>query len=851
MMGKTLRKLTPLISIVLFSAALWVLNKEMHSIRFSELAAEIRALPARSILRAVALVVLNYLLISSFDTLAFRYIRNPMPRGRTTLAGFISYAFGNNVGNTLITGGSVRYRLYSAWGVPALDIAKVVAFCGMTFWVGFAAVAGVVFLLTPISIPGSAHLPFRSLRPIGAVLLAIAAAYLLLSFFLKKSFKIRDKEIAFPPGCLATLQILAGSLDLLTISGVLYSLLPLSGNLSYPEFLSYYLVSLTAGICSLVPGGIGIFETFMVFFLSDHATKSAVLGSLVVYRILYYALPLCLAAALLAWLEMRARAPAVRKVAGTVLNWGSILSPHFVALVTFLGGALLLFAGVLPTAHSRLRWLHAILPDSIPEVSHFLASLVGMGLLLLARGLQRRIDAAFQLAVMLLGAGILLCLLKGLAFEQALFLLLLLLILLPCRREFRRKAALLSQRFTPGWILLIVIVLGTSLWLGFFSHKHVEYTTDLWWRFAWKEDAPRFLRAMVGATSLALFVAAARLMRPRPRRKPTPDAADLKRAEALAAAAADTAANLALLGDKALFFTDSGNGFVMYAVAGRSWVVMGDPIAPIDEWPDLLWGFRELADTYGGRTVFYQVGKDHVHHYLDLGLTLHKIGEEGRIPLETFSLEGGERKPLRYVVNKLEKDNCVFSIVPPSQVPGLLPEMKTVSDLWLKSKNTREKRFSLGFFDEEYLKRFPAAIVQREGTLLAFANLWLGARKQELSLDLMRLSPDAPNGVMDYLFTRILLWGKGEGYACFNLGMAPLSGLEDHSLAPVWDKIGGLIFRHGEHFYNFRGLREYKDKFGPVWEPKYLAFPGGLALPGILLDIASLVSGGLRGAVAK
>ena len=851
MMGKTLRKLTPLISIVLFSAALWVLNKEMHSIRFSELAAEIRALPARSILRAVALVVLNYLLISSFDTLAFRYIRNPMPRGRTTLAGFISYAFGNNVGNTLITGGSVRYRLYSAWGVPALDIAKVVAFCGVTFWAGFAAVAGVVFLLTPISIPGSAHLPFRSLRPIGAVLLAIAAAYLLLSFLLKKSFKIRDKEIAFPPGYLAVLQILAGSLDLLTISGVLYSLLPLSGNLSYPEFLSYYLVSLTAGICSLVPGGIGVFETFMVFFLRDHAAKSAVLGSLVVYRILYYALPLCLAAALLAWLEMRARAPAVRKVAGTVLNWGSILSPHFVALVTFLGGALLLFAGVLPTAHSRLRWLHAILPDSIPEVSHFLASLVGMGLLLLARGLQRRIDAAFQFTVVLLGAGILLCLLKGLAFEQALFLLLLLLILLPCRREFRRKAALLSQRFTPGWILLIVIVLGTSLWLGFFSHKHVEYTSDLWWRFAWKGDAPRFLRAMVGATSLALFVAAARLMRPRPRRKPTPDAADLKRAEALAAAAADTTANLALLGDKALFFTDSGNGFVMYAVAGRSWVVMGDPIAPIDEWPDLLWGFRELADTYGGRTVFYQVGKDLVHHYLDLGLTLHKIGEEGRIPLETFSLEGGERKPLRYVVNKLEKDNCVFSIVPASQVPPLLPDMKTVSDLWLKSKNTREKRFSLGFFDEEYLKRFPAAIVQREGNLLAFANLWLGARKRELSLDLMRLSPDAPNGVMDYLFTRILLWGKEQGYACFNLGMAPLSGLEDHSLAPVWDKIGGLIFRHGEHFYNFRGLREYKDKFGPVWEPKYLAFPGGLALPGILLDIASLVSGGLRGAVAK
>jgi phosphatidylglycerol lysyltransferase len=104
---------------------------------------------------------------------------------------------------------------------------------------------------------------------------------------------------------------------------------------------------------------------------------------------------------------------------------------------------------------------------------------------------------------------------------------------------------------------------------------------------------------------------------------------------------------------------------------------------------------------------------------------------------------------------------------------------------------------------------------------------------------------------MDYLFIELMLWGRQQGYNWFSLGMAPMSGLEDRILAPLWHKVGTFVFRHGEHFYNFQGLRQYKEKFAPVWQPKYLACRGGLVLPRILANVATLISGGIKGVVMK
>jgi len=184
-------------------------------------------------------------------------------------------------------------------------------------------------------------------------------------------------------------------------------------------------------------------------------------------------------------------------------------------------------------------------------------------------------------------------------------------------------------------------------------------------------------------------------------------------------------------------------------------------------------------------------------------------------------------------------------------VPPLIVELKEISDTWLAQKQTREKGFSLGFFTPAYLQRGPVALVRQDSKIVAFANLWLGADHEELSPDLMRYRPEAPDDVMEYLFIQLMLWGKQQGVRWFSLGIAPLSGLEDRALAPLWNRLGAFMFRHGEHFYNFQGVRTYKEKFDPEWEPRYLVSPGGFALPRILANIATLISGGLKGVVSK
>jgi phosphatidylglycerol lysyltransferase len=266
---------------------------------------------------------------------------------------------------------------------------------------------------------------------------------------------------------------------------------------------------------------------------------------------------------------------------------------------------------------------------------------------------------------------------------------------------------------------------------------------------------------------------------------------------------------------------------------------------------ELAWRFRELADHHGAWTVFYQVGRDNLPLYVDMGLSLVKMGEEARVPLESFALGGGRRKKLRQTHNDAAKQGATFDVVPAAEVPALLPQLRVVSDQWLAAKNTREKRFSLGFFDEQYLNHFPIALVRVAGRIAAFANVLASGTKSELSVDLMRYGDHAPRGVMDYLFVELMLWGARAGYQMFNLGMAPLSGFEVRSVAPLWSRAGALVYGYGEHFYNFRGLRQYKEKFDPVWEPRYLASPGGMALPRILANIAALVSGGLSGVVAR
>lgn len=832
--------LKPALVLGILAGALTLLYHELRQIHFGHVRASLESIPCGQHLACLGLTALNYLILVGYDSLAVREVGHPLSLRKVAFASFTGCVTSYNFG-ALLGGTPVRARLYSTWGLSAPEVVKLLVMVGTTFWVGVCALAGLMFVFEPFPIPEDLRLGVSSVQPIGFVLLAISLAYISLPFVWRKPIEWHGHELSVPRVSTLLGQLAISAADLMVAAASLYVLLPESVSLSYPQFLGVYLLALVAVVFTHVPGGVGVLELVILKFAAT-GSKDDVLAALIAFRVIYYLLPLGLAIVLLAGNELRAysrQMDSVARQAGRALVG---ITPTVFALGTMLVGAVLLFSGATPPHHSRLGILRAILPLPLVEASHFLASLAGAGLLLLARGLQRRLDAAWWGTVFLLCASIVFSLIRGLAYEQALAALFLLTALLAARKRFYRKGSILHPSWSSGWLAAVGIAVLCSLWLGFFAHKHVEYSNELWWQFAFDADASRFLRATVGVVVLMLVFVVAKLLGGAAARATPSESNDIEQAASIVAASPRTSANLALLGDKKLLFNDSRTAFIMYGPQGRSWVAMGDPVGPVEEWSELVWQFREECDHYDARPVFYQVGSEEITLYLDLGFSLLKLGEEARVDASQFTLEGGNRKSLRHNRNNLQKEGCTFEIVPREAVPALLPTLKENSDAWLAEKHGAEKGFSLGFFDEAYVRRFPCAVVRSQDRVIAFANLWLGAEKEEFSVDLMRYSPDGSRGLMDYLFCELILWGREEGYHWFNLGMAPLSGIEARDLSPLWNKVAALLFRHGDRFYGFEGLREYKDKFDPVWTPKYLAAPGGLALPRILADVTALIN---------
>jgi phosphatidylglycerol lysyltransferase len=512
---------------------------------------------------------------------------------------------------------------------------------------------------------------------------------------------------------------------------------------------------------------------------------------------------------------------------------------------------ILLISGAAPETDWRLEILEGIVPLSVLEVSHILGSLIGLALLILARGLYRRLDMAWYISTLALGSAVVVSLVKGLDYEEAGIVTVILAVLLSCRTEFYRRARIVDLRVSFAWLLAIGGVLGGIVWLTFFTTKHVEYSKELWWQFAFSDDAPRSLRATFLIVIVLVVFSLSHLLRPTPVRPHPPTDDEIDAVRRIIRDANRPEANVVFLRDKALLFNDSQTAFIMYAVRGRSWVALGDPVGPDDELPELIWRFREMCDREGGRPAFYQVTADALPYYLDIGLTPIKVGEEARVDLSSFSLDQPGRKDLRYSLRRAEREGMTFAVVPRGETATLLEELRPISDAWLETRNTSEKRFSIGAFDPDYLSEFDIAVVRVDGRVTAFTNIWVADEGRQAAVDVMRFNPTASPYTMEFLFVKLLLWGKEHGMQSLGLGMAPLSGLAGHDLAPLWQRLGAAIFQAGERFYNFRGVRLFKDKFKPTWEPRYLVCQGGLAPIGVVSDTAALIAGGLRGVWLK
>ena len=837
------------VALTLLAASVWVISRALGGPPgYDAFVQQLRAISGAKLMLGIGLAVASYGAVLAYDLVSIRHLGRRVLLPRLALSSFATYVVNHSVGPQF-PGGAMRYRMLEADGLTAREVADVIALDLVTFWIAVLFVGGAALTATPLRLPAQLPLLETVSRAAGVVLLAAGVGYWAWTASRTRSLRLRGFDVPLPRASASAAQIALSSLEWMLGAAVFATFLPPAHALSFARLSAVFVAARALGLVSYLPAGLGVFEATAVALLAPYHRAPITLAALIAYRLVYL-VPLVAASVAFSVYQLTTQRAFVR-LRGVVDQWWPELAPRALAAITFAAGVLLLLSGARPIAARRMRLLHKLLPLPLVEVSHFAGSLVGVGLLVLARALQQRVDAAYYLTLGLLLAGAATSLLKGFGWEEALVLAATALVLARSRGAFYRRSSLLGQSFSAAWTLAVALALvGTWVTLTI-AYRNVEYSRELWWQFELSAHAPRSLRALAGALGLVAAYSLARLLRPGSPTPPPPGEDDLVRTAAIIATAAPRAiAHLALLGSNRLLLHEDG-GFLMYGVRRRSWVALGDPVGSPAVRRELAWRFRELADEHGGAAVFYEVSVAELPIYLDLGLKLYKLGEEGRVPLDHFTMSGKDRQDLRTAQNRMVREGAEFAVLPPAAVPTVLDRLEEISNQWLAHKNVREKRFSMGFFDRAYLARLPVAVVRQRGRILAFANVWACGTKEEVSVDLMRYADEAPPVVMDYLFTELILWSQAQGYRWFSLGMAPLSGFERRRLAPLWTRLGQLLFRFGDHFYNFRGLRAFKEKFRPVWEPRYLASPGGFDLPFVMTDIAALTSGGVAGVIGR
>ncbi|MEL4244541.1 bifunctional lysylphosphatidylglycerol flippase/synthetase MprF [Shewanella xiamenensis] len=848
------RRIRVIISLIIFTVSLFLLYNLEQDYQLNDIFLEIKQFAPSKILLAVLLTLVSYLLLTLYDYLAIRKLKSPLSYQQIAPVSFLAFTFSNTIGFSLLTGTSIRYKFYSELGLSGNNITQVVLACSVTFFLGLFFICGLALISFPAEQLSDLPLPtwFFSLnRVIGILMLLGVISYFVFSLIWKRSIHFRGFELAPPIFSLSLKQFLVSSIDWIVVGTLFYSLLPEVDGLSYLQVLSIFFVANAIGVLAHVPGGIGVFETVVTVTLSQYLPAEQILSSVIIYRLMYYIVPFVLAVMYFVATLVLTNKDKFSKL-NVNLQIVRQLLPPLLSISVFGVGLVLLLSVVNPSIIHKYHWLGEIVPLPIVELSSLILSASAILLLLLSHGLFKRYQKAFELTQKLLLVAMVFIVLKGAQWQISLALGLIYLLMLPCEQVFYRQGSIVGIKYSFGWALSLAAALFLMMWVLFFAYQDVDYDHSLWFTFSQDSHVSRALRGGAVALVILLIFAFRYVLAMRRPQTRLLDEHTLSCAMDIVANAPSSHGFLALVQDKSLLFNEDNDAFLMYARAGHCWVVMGDPIGNPDKFDDLLWQFRELCDAYDGWPVFYQVTQKYLPHFLEQGLSLYKLGEEAIVPLAEFDLQSSKYRSLRQSHAKALREGLRFKIIEASEVKALLPTLEVISSSWLKAKQGREKGFSVGYFSAAYLCATPMALVYLNDELVAFSNVWASAAKIEFSVDLMRYQPSlSGSNIMDFLFTELLQWGKQQGYQLFNLGMAPMSGLTDRALVPFWTKLAKTVYKKGNKFYNFQGLRRYKDKFNPRWEAKYLICYGGLSLPVVVGSLVTLTSRGTTGVFKK
>jgi phosphatidylglycerol lysyltransferase len=507
----------------------------------------------------------------------------------------------------------------------------------------------------------------------------------------------------------------------------------------------------------------------------------------------------------------------------------------------------------------RAKIIHEIFPLVFIHLSRFFAMLTGFALVILSINIYKRKKRAFQITLVLSFLSIFFYLTKGLDYEEATLSVVLILLLLLSRKSFTVGSSIPSIKW--GFIRLGVAFTAAlaygiaGFWfldtrefgINFAIGESIKQTLLSLSLMSDPDIVPKTRHAMWFLDSLNLMTLTAMayslfaVFRPvvyRFRTHPH----ELKLAEEITVRHGRTALDFfKYWPDKTFFFSESRQTYIAYRVAAGCAVTLGDPVGLEEEIEPIIHRFIEYCADNDWRVIFHQTLPDFLPLYKKLGFRKLKIGDDAIIDLPNFTLDGKEAKKLRHVTNQLEKQGVKFVRYDPPIPADIMSQLSKISDSWLQIPGRRERTFTLGLFEYDYIHSSTIyAAVDATGKILAFMNEIPSYCKGESTIDLMRHWPDSPPGVMDFLFIKLFFAKKAEGYQRFNLGMAPMAGFSEHEEASAEERAVHYFMQQLNFLFSYQGLLHYKAKFATIWEPRYTIYRNVLNLPRVARAISEV-----------
>jgi phosphatidylglycerol lysyltransferase len=835
----------------------WLLYREVGELPLPDVQRTLLDVPTLPALGVAALALVAVAFTGFVDVLVARWLKLGLSMSDTLRLAFVANSMANTLNLSGAMGASIRLMGLSALKVPISRAAAQIGMQALSLLCGLSLL--VIITLSTSSLP----LTSGTVQRWAATAVLFAAAFYLPAYFFltsrRKLMRWLPADVGLPPLRLKIELTLVSFIDWVLAAGTLYICIYLSGEHVKPGLLlGSFAGAGVLGLVSQVPGGLGVFDGLIMLALTEAGyDKASVFSGLLLFRIAYYLLPLLVALAmgsemltaqlpLLTRLRSRLAGHPLFGMIGLPVTLLADFGTRLLAVLIFGAGAMQLASAAIPSVSEHVEVVRSTLPVLAVESSNWFSILSGVLLLGLARGIDGRLRIAYRATQVILLISAALAVTKGLHFGEALFLLALAGLLRTRKRVFARRAMTLTSATTLGWYtgliicVLIFFAIGVAQVLG-------DDSFDLFY-FGYGEHTSRIGRGLAAAAlgvGLYLIWQVFAVKRPQLR---YPDHAELERARDLYQKhGGGEFAHLTFMGDKHLFWAADHQAVIAYGSVRDRLVALGSPCGTDAGIDRAILDFRHFADTQDRKPVFYEVLEPDLSRYHDHGFDLFKLGELALVDLSEFSLVGKRWEDLRQASNRADKEKLTFTLVYPPFDTALLNSLERVSDAWLADKGGTEKSFSLGSFEPLYLEWSPLALVHRDGELIAFANVLPPyGPGGHASVDLMRHVSDAPRSTMDFLFAKVMQWAKDQGHEVFSLGMAPLSRVGDNPYARANERLAALAFRYGNRFYNYQGVRRYKDKFKPEWVGAYLAYPRGVWLPGLLIDISALVAGGYR-----